>query len=107
MGNTRIVTEAILRRLQTPRGSLFYSPSYGTDVRLYVGDAFSATRVFALQAAIESESLQDERVLTAQAQVAFNQQTQTLILHINGTTADGNFTLVLGVTAMTLTILKQ
>jgi len=104
-GNT-CLAQALLRRLITPRGGLFYDPGYGTDIRGFIGDSLGPNSTGAIQQSIEREVLQDERVLGASASVAFVAATGVLIGHLNIQTSDGPFQLVISVTALSVTLLK-
>lgn len=54
--------DALRRRLNTPRGALFYDPDYGFDLRQYVQAAFDVALQFEFESFIETECLKDERV---------------------------------------------
>ena len=47
--------EAILWRLQTPRGSLFYDTSYGEDVREYLQSELTPATLHEMQGLIKSQ----------------------------------------------------
>jgi hypothetical protein len=98
--------EAIARRLQTPRGGLFYEPNYGIDVRSWLNEAMTADDVFRAKVAIEAECEKDERVLAADATVTLNQPQQTLTISLQLTLASGPFRLVLSVDQVSVTILE-
>jgi phage baseplate assembly protein W len=54
--------DALRRRLETPRGALFYDPDYGFDLRQYVQAAFDDALRFEGESFIETECYKDERV---------------------------------------------
>jgi phage baseplate assembly protein W len=58
--------QAIQRRLSTPRGALFYDPSYGLDIRTFLSDNLS-TKV--MQGIIAAEIRKDERVANSEVSV--------------------------------------
>lgn len=97
-----VVAQAVARRLQVPRGGLWYAPDYGTDLRAYLLAPVRSR--FALVAAIEAEATKDERVQSAKATVAFDgdraEVTVTLEL-VDGRTFD----LVLDVSRVTVELL--
>lgn len=99
------LAQAIARRLSTPRGGLFYDPAYGTDLRAFLNEGFTAQRAYGIQSAIETECAKDERVRSASAAVAFNVATQTLAVSVALTTADGPFKLILAVSQLSVAIL--
>jgi hypothetical protein len=101
----RNLGSAIARRLITPRGGLAYAPDYGFDVRGLLNSGQTDDFVTAAQQAIELECEKDERVEAAAVLLEFNEQASTLLITIQLTTADGPFTLVLSVSAVTVAIL--
>lgn len=102
----RVVAQAIARRLSTPRGSLAFYPDYGIDVRDWVNETITRDRLAQFRRMIEAEIVRDERVLSGSASLAFNTQTSDLQIAVTITTADGPFSLVLGVTAVTVSLLS-
>lgn len=56
--------EALTRRLSTPRGGLWYDPTYGLDVRQFIGETVRDGG-YEAAALIEAELEGDERVLNA------------------------------------------
>ena len=102
----RNLGEAIARRLQTPRGSLFYAPNYGTDIRAWLNEAMTTDDLFRAKVAVEAECEKDERVLSADAEVVLNRTLQTLTLRLTLTTAAGPFRLVLSVDQVTVTLIE-
>ncbi len=59
----RVLLEALARRLSTPRGGLFYDPSYGFDVRAFLNSRINDETKYNLVSGVENEVLQDPRVL--------------------------------------------
>jgi phage baseplate assembly protein W len=104
VSGTRVVCEALFRRLTTPRGELFYAPSYGKDVREFLNGRVDQRRLDAARASIEAECRKDDRVDTVKAALAFDPRTEKLRIRIEGTTAAGPFTLTMSVTAFAATI---
>ena len=101
----RVVSEAIAKRLTTPRGSLAYAPDYGTDVRSYLNDAVTQAKLNLWKREIQRECEKDERILSAAAALSYDSPTTTLKISLSLTGADGPFALVLVVTAVSLSIL--
>ena len=106
VGGYRALGESLARRFETPRGSLWYAPDYGTDLRGRLNDTFTASSAAALANDIEAEAEKDQRVLTARATVAFNAQTSSLAVALVVTTAQGPFRLILSVTNLTVQLLQ-
>ncbi len=102
---TRVVAEAVARRLMTPRGVLAGAPHYGFDVRALVNDYVRNRDQARLQSAIETEAEADERVKRAAVQVTYDQPSQTMTVVVQIETDAGSFSLVLAVTAVSLTLL--
>jgi phage baseplate assembly protein W len=97
--------QALARRLETPRGGLFYDPDYGTDVREMVNDAATSAFAQQRQQQIEAEALKDERVGTATATVTYSPATSTAAVKLTVDTAVGPFTFVLAVTQISIAVL--
>jgi hypothetical protein len=100
-----ILAEAICRRLITPRGRLIDDPNYGFDLTGYTNDDMSPGDIAAMRVGIEAECLKDERVSAA---VATASLAAGGILAVGITLTDGNgpFSLVLSVSATTISILS-
>lgn len=71
-GSVRALGEALIRRLQTPRGMLFRDPAFGTDIRgmLHVGQ--TEQQIQALARLVEAECRKDDRVEAVTARVALS-----------------------------------
>jgi phage baseplate assembly protein W len=100
------LAQALLRRLTTPRGGLFYDPGYGTDIRGYLGESMTNASAGSIQNAIEREITQDERITSAVVTATINLLASIIVVHITLQTALGPFTLVLAVSSVTVTLLK-
>lgn len=103
------LSQRIARRLTNPRGAWFWAPNECTDVRGYLNEALTVDKQAAMKADIERESLREEEVATANADITVNPlsaQGQSVTIHLTGTTSAGPFNFVLNVTAVTLAILK-
>lgn len=97
--------QALARRLETPRGGLFYDRDYGTDVREMVNDAATSAFAQQRQQQIEAEALKEERVGTATATVTYSPATSTAAIKLAVDTAAGPFTFVLAVTSVSIAVL--
>lgn len=92
--------QAVARRLETPRGGLFYDEEYGTDLRAYVN---SNAGPLEIARAAELEAMKDERVLAADATV--NRSGQSITVTMKLTLADGPFDLTLDVSDLTVDLI--
>lgn len=101
----RNLANAIARRLITQRGTLVGAPDYGFDVRQYILATLTRAQQSSLQGAIARECEKDERVLAASVTATINAAAFTLTLAISLSTADGPFSFVLSVGALTVQIL--
>jgi hypothetical protein len=100
-----LLIEALARRFETPRGSLFYDPDYGFDLRALIGEGLADGDLFALQAAIAAECRKDERVVAARAVVALDRATSTMTVTIAAADGAGPFRLVLDVSTVSVALL--
>jgi phage baseplate assembly protein W len=99
--------QAIARRCVTRQGALPFHPSYGHDLRQYLGEAISTTDLHRAKAGVEGQALQDERTLSATARVSFDAATSTLLLDFAAETTEGPHSMTLAVDQVTATILSQ
>lgn len=97
---------AVARRLETPLGNLPYDKSYGYNVRALIGAFANEEQHAAARSAIEGQCLLEERILAASASLEYDAATETLELALTLEDADGAFTLVLGVTSLTVELLR-
>lgn len=95
---------AIVRRLSTTRGTLYYDLSYGFNLLEALNQSFTVTSLAALRSQIVAEVLKDQRVDTCRASVQTGQDTLTVVLEI--VSADGPFDLVLGINALSVDVLN-
>lgn len=100
------LAEAIARRLQTPRGGLWYDADYGTDLRQFINSP--ALNLRAVSAAAYAEILKDERVESAQVTTTMPGGPSATTLTVTVSLADsaGPFTLVLSVSSLTVSLLN-
>lgn len=97
---------AIARRLCTPRGGLFYDPDYGFDLRALLSKEMPKGAILAIGPQIESEATKDERVLSARADLSFDESSRKLTITLFLTDADGPFRLILAASAVTVELLE-
>jgi hypothetical protein len=104
---TRVVGEAIARRLMTPRGALLYDPDYGLDLRAYLNDDLDTRELYTLGALIEAEAEKDERVLSAVVDLSLDARSSRLTIRLTVTLLDAeSYALTLAADAVTVTILR-
>lgn len=96
------VGQAIARRLITERGTLVDAPSYGTDLRKYLGEPKSNAVLSRCGSDAEREAGQDERVASASATASYDGD--DLKVNVELETAEGVFELVLAVSAVGISL---
>jgi len=108
-----MLEESILRRLSTPRGTLYggdEESTYGTDLAAYVGAVGDAVAAAALPSVVESEMLKDERIASVVASVTTSVMTGALrVFHVRidvtPIAETETFSMTLAVSALTVEIL--
>ncbi|MDW8269356.1 MAG: hypothetical protein RMN24_09335 [Anaerolineae bacterium] len=104
---TANLAEAIARRLVTPRGGLFYDPSYGLDLRQYLNEALTDEVRYEIETLVAAECEKDERVLSAMATLIDGPpQARSLQVAVELETADGPFRFVLSINGVTVEVLR-
>jgi hypothetical protein len=104
---TRLVAEAIYRRLTTPRGMLRGGEDeadYGIDLVDLIGSAATNSDAAALEGRIQSEVLKDERVISVTADVVptTSGPGTEFVVTIEAETAEGPFSLQLSISDLTV-----
>lgn len=101
-----MLTQALCRRLITPRGTLIDDPNYGFDVRQFLGADLGPADIARIQAGIDAELLKDERILSSQSSVTLAAVAGVLTIGTTITPSAGpTFQLVLAVSSVTTTLL--
>lgn len=95
------LAQSILRRLSTRTGTLRDDPSYGDDIRLFIGKAISPDEV---AQRVEAQVFADERIRDARVTVDF--LGEDLNIHLVLVDATGPFRLVVGVSELSLDLLE-
>lgn len=95
---------AIVRRLSTVRGTLYYDESYGFNLLDALNQSFSRADLAALRSQIVAEVEKDQRVDSCVCGLVVGQDSLTVTLVIQS--ALGPFDLVLGVTALSIDVLN-
>ncbi len=100
-----MMAQAMARRLTTGRGTLFYAPEYGYDLRQFLRGSVPAESV--LNGNIENELLKDERVEDVTVESSYNAGTEALSVRAQGFGADGPFDLTIEIGAVTVKLLRE
>lgn len=102
----RAVAEAVARRWLTPLGGLAYAPSYGAGLASFLNAGVAGPRLRALEAALATQALADERVQAAQVSLTVIGSAPAVALRAAGTltTSAGPFALVLTVDQLAATL---
>lgn len=87
------VLTAVVDRITTPRGGLWYSDAYGDDVRRHVG---TTQHVLVIAQGLEAQALADERVENAAAQATFGDD-GAMSIAMSIESSDGPFEFTLAV----------
>lgn len=100
--------EALVRRLSTPTGSLFWDLECGYDVRALLNSEIDLNLLEAAEKIIENQFKLDERVDDAKCFSVFNLPTSTMYLYISVTTFKGEtFKLIVSVNELTVELLDS
>lgn len=103
----RLLAEACVRRLTTPRGMLLDDADYGTDLRELLNDAFTARTMALTVSQIRSELEKDERVVGVKVPIIeYFTSTRTLHLGIEVEGREESLTLVVDISAVSVTLLS-
>jgi len=99
------LVQALARRLITPRGRLIDDPNYGYDLNQWLGSDIGQAEIAQIQHISRAEVMKDERLQSATVTAQFLQASNTLIVTISVSTVLGTLQLVLGVSALTTTLI--
>jgi hypothetical protein len=100
-----LLSQSLLCRLSTPRGSVIDCPNDGLDLRDLLSSGQTNGNLLAIAGSIQNEVLKDQRVSTATVNCSYVPQTATMTATIAIQSSYGPFTLVLSVSAVTVQIL--
>jgi hypothetical protein len=104
-----VIGEALLRRLDCPRGGLPDDKDYGLDVRAYLSRGTGATELRELAGQVRAESMKDDRVSSCTVTVSPSSDGSSMGISIRVTPADPTlapFTLVFSVTSIEVLLLE-
>lgn len=96
----RALSEALIRRIITPRGRLLYDPNYGYDVQGEVNDDIAPNQIGQIGANMDQEFLKDERVYASTTTVTLSAAGE-LDTNTSIQSALGPFSLVLTINQVT------
>lgn len=105
-----VVKQAMVRRLQSPIGSLFLDPRYGLDVRGLVSTstAEGANAAGYVAGLIRTQMLMDERIDSVSIESAqYDAAERAIAIRLAAYTSSGPFGLVLKLNATNLEIITQ
>ncbi len=105
VSGTLLVSQAIYRRLTTPRGTLIDDPDYGLDIRSLLHKGMTPVEIGAYPGQIRQEILKDERITFAEVIVKQSAK-ETWLITIRCEAGEGPFTLTLGVADAVATLLS-
>lgn len=103
----RNLANAVVRRLSTPRGSMFYDLNYGYDLRGSLSRGFTTVQLGALKGDISTEVEKDERVQKCVVGTVAATTTNTLTVELRITDVTGKtFDLILSVNGVSVDLLN-
>lgn len=105
----RAVAECIARGLVMPRGKLVDigdEPSLGFDLRTFTKRRVDARTLWLITQGVQREADADDRVESVDVKVQWIEQSSTLRVDIEGTTAAGPFAVVLSASELTVEVLR-
>lgn len=99
----RVVLHAVARRFVTPRGSLWWAPDEGYDVRSLLLEGVRPAQLPTYEREIATEAERDERVLSADVTMSFANDVLRIAMTLR--LAAGTFVLVLAVSAVSVDVI--
>ena len=102
----QLLSQSLLCRLSTPRGSVIDCPNDCMDMRDYVSAGMTANEIAQFTSAVQLEVLKDQRILAATVTATFVPANGYLQVSIAGQSSYGPFSLVLAVSNVSVTILN-
>lgn len=90
----RVLLESIARRMSTPRGGLWWAPSYGSDLGAVLDEAVDPARLRSAANALQQQLTGDERIQSASVEATYVAATRSLRIVVSIVDADGPFTRV-------------
>jgi len=106
VGGSRILAEALLRRITTPPGTLDFWPDYGFDVLSLLRESVDQATLFYARQGVINSIEQDERVVSCDCAVQYIQASSALVFSIAVEAGTGPFQLVVGVSDVAVKLLS-
>jgi hypothetical protein len=99
-----LLSQALVRRITTPRGRLLDDPNYGYDVAGELSDDVTDADIATIAATMDAEFLKDERIVSSSTTTTFVNG----VLNTTTTLQDGTgpFSLVLAISSVTVSVLQ-
>jgi phage baseplate assembly protein W len=97
--------EALARRLLTPRGGLFYDPTYGWDLRRYLNEVLDEATEYEMRVLVEQELEKDARVYRATVE-EITRDLKRIHMDVVVETNRGSFRLTLAVSDVSVEVLR-
>lgn len=94
-----VLSQSLIRRQTTPRGSVLTSPNDCVDLRQLLSAGMSQAQLQATASALRAELLRDQRVNACQVSITVNTATGATTINEQIQSSLGPFTLVLTLTA--------
>lgn len=95
----RVLLESIARRMSTPRGALWWAPSYGSDLGAVLDEAVDPARLRSAANALQQQLTGDERIKSASVEATYAAATRSLRIVVSIVDATGPFTRVFALDA--------
>lgn len=108
VSGVRLLSEALIRRWQTPRGRLLDDEDYGTDLTEFINEDVDELTIVRVRSEARQEALKDERVQDCTVvESAYDRVTGRLSMTCAVTVAEGDvFRLTVAITSVTIELLE-
>jgi hypothetical protein len=100
-----VLSQSLVRRQTTPRGSVLTSPNDCIDVRQFISTGMTTSQLHALASSIRTELLKDTRVITCQVDLTYNPTNNVVTIKEPIQSSLGPFTLTLTLTAGSILVI--
>ncbi len=100
-----VLSQSLVRRQTTPRGSVLTSPNDCLDIRQLLGAGQSQAQLQALASTIRTELLRDQRVNSAQVTITVDTATGKTTIAEQIQSSLGLFTLTIALTAGSISVI--
>ena len=95
--DVKAVLQALYRRFTTESEGLWYDSTYGLNLLSALSDASTPKSLASLKSKIIAQALDDERIISPEADVQYNSSTETLTVTLTCNGAVGPFSLTMTV----------